>query len=251
MLRLAGNTQQLLTALRDTARRECVTVRVFHFLRPRIYRHCCDSLCSRCIGAQELVVGRSRKFDPVTGEFVVTQQAERSRLFAQRLADCVAGDCMRVWLVDEFGTSKEAERHLKALGVSPTARRRSVSSEEDAVAAALILDNYFRMCEQPAGGSSRSASWEEPKLVRPSARAARASARRDARVDVAETEVAAPLRWLEGDAPPRRPALRPAYEAPPTAPDKPPAGRKAPPLHLLRRVQSLQTRQQRWSEEGL
>jgi hypothetical protein len=166
----------------------------------------------------------------------------------------VAGDCMRVWLVDEFGTSKEAERHLKALGVSPTARRRSVSSEEDAVAAALILDNYFRMCEQPAGGSNRSASWEEPKLVKPSARAARASARRDAGVDVAETEVAAPLRWLEGDAPPRRRALRPAYEPPPrpgSAPDKPPAGRKAPPLHLLRRVQSLQTRQQRWSEEGL
>ena len=196
---------------------------------------------------QDLVVGRSRKLSRATGAFVKTAQTEHCRRFAERLADWVARDCLNVWLVDEYGTSRDAEALLRASGVAAAKRR----GREDSVAAALILDTYFRAAREVAEGNTAASSWFAPKLVRPSLRAQRSAGGAPA----SHVDNAAPgsLGWL-GDsglaALPRRiapatPTQQPAGEA-----DSKPAG-KAVPLHVLRRVAPEKTRRQQWEEQGL
>ena len=199
--------------------------------------------------AQDLVVGRSRKLSRATGEFIKTSQTEHCRLFAERLADWVARDGLRVWLVDEFGTSRDAEAYLAASGV-PAAKRKG---REDAVAAALILDTYFRAAREVAEGRGAATSWFAPKLVKPTARALKGAASTPAGGD--GDAAPASLGWL-GDsrlAQPRRlaPAASPAQQPHGDAGDSSKPAGKAVPLHVLRRDAPQKTRRALWEEHGL
>jgi hypothetical protein len=218
-------------------------------LRAGVTRSHASALCVLPC-AQDLVVGRSRKLNRATGLFMRTAQTEHCRRFAERLADWVARDGLNVWLVDEFGTSRDAEALLRASGV-PAAKRRG---REDSVAAALILETYFRAAREgaPLEGNAAASSWSAPKLVRPSLRAQRSARGTPASHDSDAAPVS--LGWL-GDselaARPRRIApATPTQQSAGGEADSKPAG-KAVPLHVLRRVAPARTRQQVWEENGL
>jgi len=102
---------------------------------------------------------------------VATPQTNFCRRFAQRLCDCAAPRGFRVWLCDENGSSRDANARMSASGVA-AARRAGL---QDAVAAAIILENYF-------------AARQPPELVRP--------AKGKARVPPSERGDTLALRWL-------------------------------------------------------
>ncbi|MDQ7030037.1 MAG: Holliday junction resolvase RuvX [Ardenticatenia bacterium] len=93
-------------------------------------------------GAEQIVVGWPLNADGTEGE-----QARKSRTFAEALA---AATSLPVYLWDERFTSQEALHQMIAAGTRRKARRHRL----DAVAAALILQDFF----EQAGVSARRVS---------------------------------------------------------------------------------------------
>ena len=199
---------------------------------------------------------------------VATAQTNYCVQFAQRLADRAAPRGFRVWLADENGTSGAARTWMEASGVARARREGLV----DAVAAALILENYFsQRCGlprlvAPAKGLPRmppaerglelSLAWLGESDGARGGRAARAMARTAAAAAAAHAATAEGPEVLAGE-PPVEPPVLPllaAVSAPRggIASPKPPAPPlRTVPVRLLRRETVGFTRRELWEQSGL
>lgn len=187
--------------------------------------------------AQEIVVGIPHTLRD--GALVATPQTAFCSRFAERLADVAAPLGYRVWLADENGTSSGARERMASSGVA-TARR---TGREDAVAAALILENYF------------SARLGVPRLVAP-ARGLQRLPPEARGADLALAWLGERGRERRGDALPQAPLsqLQPAAPrggfAPPKPPPPPP---RRVPVSLLRREAGAAaglSRRELWEQMG-
>jgi len=84
-----------------------------------------------------------------------SQQGRRCRNFADAVAAAASSTSLTVFLIDERGTTMEAENMLYASG----GRHEDVKRKKDSIAAALILSAYF-------ADPSAAAKVGVPKILR-------------------------------------------------------------------------------------